>query len=98
MTDSDETTLQRVHEALSTVIDPEIGLDIVTLGLVYEISVRDGVVDVTFTLTTRGCPMSDPIQAGIVNAIADLPGVTEVNPHLVWEPKWSPELIAEGAL
>jgi metal-sulfur cluster biosynthetic enzyme len=91
-------TIEEVYAALSSVIDPEIGLDIVTLGLVYNVDVREGAVDVTFTLTTRGCPMADPIQHGIVNAVADLPGVTEVNPILVWEPAWNPSFIEEGAL
>lgn len=97
MTETDEATRQLVYAALETVIDPEIGLDIVTLGLVYEVEVHGGAVDVTFTLTTRGCPMEAPIRTGIVNALSELSGVTEVNPHLVWEPRWNPGLAKEGA-
>lgn len=93
-----QPTRTQVYDALATVIDPEIGLDIVTLGLVYDVTVDAGAVDVTFTLTTRGCPMEHPIRSGIIHAISEIPGVEDVQPHLVWEPPWSPDLVEDGAL
>ena len=86
-----------VYDALVDVIDPEIGLDIVTLGLVYDIDIRDGVVEVVFTLTTRGCPMESVVRAGIEQVVSRLPGVREVVPRLVWEPRWDPSRL-EGVL
>lgn len=88
---------ERIREALGMVIDPEIGLDIVTLGLVYDLAITGRAVRVTFTLTTPGCPMQEAITAGVVSAVSALPGVGEVVPNLVWEPRWHPGLIQEGA-
>ncbi len=89
--------LGEVWEALRSVIDPEIGLDIVTLGLVYDVVAEDGTLRITHTLTTPGCPMEGVIAYGIETVCLGVPGVDRVERTLVFEPRWEPGMIQEGA-
>src|SRR3569833_785138 len=77
--------LRAAWDALSTVIDPELGLDIVSLGLVYDVGIVDDVVRVTHTLTTPGCPMERVITQGIRAALGPVAGVRGVETNLVWD-------------
>lgn len=86
-----------IWRALATVIDPEIGLDIVTVGLVYEIECIEAAVRVTFTLTTPACPLEGVITRGIEAAVGAVAGVENVQSNLVWEPRWHPGMIREDA-
>ena len=90
-----EARRDEVLRRLRRVIDPEIGLDIVTLGLVYDLAVSGDAVTVTMTLTTQGCPLGDAIGEGVRAAVAELPWVGDVVVNLVWEPAWSPAMIRE---
>ncbi len=86
-------------EALGQVKDPEIGLDIVNLGMVYDVKVDDEGkdVDVKMTLTTMGCPIFEDLASQIQMWCRRLPGVENVRCELVWDPPWSPDLMSDEA-
>ncbi|MGC8672098.1 MAG: metal-sulfur cluster assembly factor [Thermoplasmata archaeon] len=86
-----------VIEVLKSVIDPEIGLDVINLGLVYEIKVNDDIVYIKMTMTTPGCPLASWILADAENKIKQLPEVKDVQIELVWDPPWSVDRISEEA-
>ncbi len=86
-----------VTEALSNVIDPELGLDFVELGLIYDVAIDGGRVDVTFTLTTPACPIGPQVSEQIEEFVGELPGVEEVVPTMVFSPPWTPDRMSEDA-
>ena len=86
-----------VLDALRQVHDPELGLNLVDMGLIYDIAIEGLKVTVKMTLTSPGCPMSQSMICGVRLALEKLPPVHAVDVQMVWEPKWSPEMMtAEG--
>jgi metal-sulfur cluster biosynthetic enzyme len=84
---------ETVRTALRTVKDPELNLNIIDLGLVYEVDVEDGNVHIRMTLTSPGCPAGPQIMNDIHKTVRPLDGVNDVDIEIVWEPYWSPEKI-----
>jgi len=90
-------TPEDVMDALSNVIDPELGLDFVELGLIYGVEVNEGNVNVTFTLTTPGCPIGPQVTEQIEEFVGELDGVKAIESQMVFTPPWSPEKMSEDA-
>ena len=88
-------TEEDVYNAISTVIDPEVGFDIVSLGLIYGVKVEDAQVHVTMTLSTKGCPLHELIQQWVKDAVLKLEGISECNIEIVWEPAWNISMASE---
>jgi metal-sulfur cluster biosynthetic enzyme len=86
-----------VIEALSNVIDPELGLDFVELGLVYGVEIDGGRVNITFTLTTPACPIGPQVSEQMKEFVGEVEGVQEVVPNMVFTPPWTPEKMSEDA-
>ena len=83
--------------ALKNVYDPELGVNVVDLGLIYDIEQNDGNIKVDMTVTTPGCPLHESMLQGVGDALSIFPGVKRVEVRLVWEPLWAPDRIsAEG--
>ncbi len=90
-------TIEDVNDALREVIDPELGLDFVELWLIYGIEIDGGVVSITYTLTTPGCPIGPQVAEQIDEFVSELEGVTEVRSELTFSPPWTPERMSEDA-
>jgi len=83
-------TEEQAREALKQVEDPEIGLNIIDLGLVYEIDIEGSTVSIRMTLTSPGCPVGAQLLGGAKRALEELEGVEQAKVELVWEPFWTP--------
>jgi metal-sulfur cluster biosynthetic enzyme len=90
-------TVDEVTDALREVIDPELGLDFVELGLIYEVTVDGGSVHVTYTLTSPGCPIGPQVSEQIEEFVMELDGVEDVQSSMTFTPPWTPELMSEDA-
>ncbi|HEV8251667.1 MAG TPA: metal-sulfur cluster assembly factor [Gaiellaceae bacterium] len=88
---------EEVMEALREVEDPELGMDIVELGLLYDVEIEDSKVHVKHSLTSMGCPAGPMIQEGIYEAVQRVPGVEAIEVELTWDPPWTPEKMSEDA-
>jgi metal-sulfur cluster biosynthetic enzyme len=86
-----------VMEALENVIDPELGLDFVSLGLVYDVEVQGSEVHITFTLTTPACPIGPQVTEQMKEFVSEVAGVEKVFPKMIFTPPWSPEKMSEDA-
>lgn len=95
---SRESILARIEEELETVYDPEIPVNIVALGLVYEVDVTDdGKVKVIMTLTAPNCPVAGDIVLEVQDKISNVEGVTDAHVHLTFEPQWTMDMMTEEA-
>jgi metal-sulfur cluster biosynthetic enzyme len=90
-------TKEEVVDALRAVEDPELGMDIVELGLLYDVEVEGPKVKVIHTLTSMGCPVGPMIQENVDQVVRALPGVEDVDVELTWDPPWSPEKMSDDA-
>ena len=90
-------TVDDVQEALTNVIDPELGLDFVELGLIYTVEIEGADVFVTFSLTSPGCPIGPQVSEQIEEFVSELDGVSGVYPKMTFTPPWTPDMMSEEA-
>ncbi len=89
-------TSEQVLDSLKQCMDPEIPINIVDMGLIYGVNVRDNnKVDIKMTMTTRGCPLHDTLVNDVKKYVNKVPGVTDINIEIVWDPPWTPEKMSE---
>jgi len=91
-----KVTSQQVLDSLKECMDPEIPINVVDMGLIYGVDVKDdNKVDIKMTMTTRGCPLHDTLVSDVKRYVTKVPGVSGVNVEIVWEPAWTPEKMSE---
>ncbi|MFA5889727.1 MAG: metal-sulfur cluster assembly factor [Actinomycetota bacterium] len=90
-------TREQLLEALKVVIDPELGINVVDLGLVYDVTLDEGIVTLSYTLTTMGCPIGPMIEQQMQQVLTVLPGVNFVDARLTFDPPWTMECMSEEA-
>ncbi|EAC5653274.1 metal-sulfur cluster assembly factor [Listeria monocytogenes] len=94
----DEQLKENLMGALEQVIDPELGIDIVNIGLVYDVELDDdGLCTVSMTLTTMGCPLAGILTEQVQMALSDIPEVKDTNVNLVWNPPWTKDRMSRYA-
>lgn len=95
---ADQELKDQIMGLLENVMDPELGIDIVNLGLVYDVDVDDeGIAEVTMTLTAMGCPLAGTISNDVENALKGLPEVKDVHVNIVWNPPWNKDMMSRYA-
>ncbi|MFS0824210.1 metal-sulfur cluster assembly factor [Bacillus timonensis] len=94
----DEALKENIMGALEQVVDPELGIDIVNLGLVYDVDMNDAdVAQVTMTLTSMGCPLAGTIAMDVKRVLTELPEVKDVDVNIVWNPPWNKDMMSRYA-
>ncbi|MEH7224880.1 metal-sulfur cluster assembly factor [Bacillus sp. JJ1566] len=94
----DEALKENMMGALEQVVDPELGIDIVNLGLVYDVDMNDaGVAQVSMTLTSMGCPLAGTIAMDVKRVLTELPEVKDVDVNIVWNPPWNKDMMSRYA-
>lgn len=94
----EEALKENLLGALENVIDPELGIDIVNLGLIYDVDLDDaGLCKVTMTLTSMGCPLAGHIESDIRGVLADIPQVKDIEVNIIWDPPWGKDKMSRYA-
>lgn len=94
----DEALKENIIGGLENVIDPELGIDIVNLGLIYNVDLNDeGLCTVTMTLTAMGCPLAGHIEQDVRRSLSDIPEIKEIDVNIVWDPPWDKDKMSRYA-
>jgi metal-sulfur cluster biosynthetic enzyme len=89
-------TQDMVYDAIRTVIDPEVGFNLVDLGLIYGVAIENSFVKVTMTLSTRGCPLHQMLMQWVKDAVERIEGVNECEVEIVWDPPWNISMASDN--